>query len=69
MNTLPCEMAPAVALGRYSAKRTRHHVNFFCQAPGAVQVSIVGDFNNWQPKASPMRRMPDGSWMTSLEPV
>lgn len=67
MNTLTCEPRPAVALGRYSAKRTRHHVDFFCDAPDAVQVCLVGDFNEWQPTANPMQRMPDGYWMASLE--
>jgi 1,4-alpha-glucan branching enzyme len=30
-------------------------------------VSLVGDFNGWKPTATPMRRMPDGRWMASLE--
>jgi 1,4-alpha-glucan branching enzyme len=67
MNSSICEMTPATATGRYSAKRTRHHVNFFCHAPDATLVCLVGDFNNWRPAATPMRRMPDGNWMTSLE--
>ncbi len=52
---------------RYSAKRNLHHADFFCHAPAAKQVSIVGDFNNWQANASPMIRQPDGRWMASLE--
>ncbi len=67
MDTITCEPKPAVARGRYSAKRTRHHVDFFCHAPNAVNVCLVGDFNEWQPAANPMRRMPDGFWMASLE--
>jgi 1,4-alpha-glucan branching enzyme len=58
---------PAAAPGRYSAKGTRHHVDFFCTAPGAKSVSLVGDFNKWDLAATPMRRMPDGRWMASLE--
>jgi 1,4-alpha-glucan branching enzyme len=53
--------------GPYSAKRTRHHVDFFCDAPEAESVRLVGDFNGWNPATNPMRRMPDGRWMTSLE--
>jgi len=53
--------------GRYSAKRTRHHVDFFCDAPEAEGVRLVGDFNGWDLAATPMRRMPDGRWMASLE--
>jgi 1,4-alpha-glucan branching enzyme len=52
---------------RYSAERTRHHHDFFCNAPSASQVCLVGDFNKWQPAANPMNRMPDGSWMLGLD--
>jgi 1,4-alpha-glucan branching enzyme len=55
------------ALSRYSAKRNLHHAHFFCQAPQAKQVSIIGDFNGWDPDATPMSRQPDGRWMVSLE--
>jgi len=54
-------------VSRYSAKRTRHQVNFFCHAPDAAHVCLVGDFNAWQPSVNPMQRMPDGSWMARLE--
>ncbi len=52
---------------RYSARRNLHHVDFFCQAPQAQQVSLVGDFNAWDPRETPMTRQPDGRWMASLE--
>ena len=51
----------------YSAKRTRHHVNFFCNAPGASYVGLVGDFNNWDMAATPMPKTTDGRGMASLE--
>ena len=54
-------------LPRYSAKRNLHHADFFCHAPEAKRVSIVGDFNNWNPNSTPMLRQPDGQWMASLE--
>jgi 1,4-alpha-glucan branching enzyme len=54
-------------LPRYSAKRNLHHVLFFCHAPEAEQVSLVGDFNNWQPNATPMVRQSNDRWMASLE--
>lgn len=47
---------------RYSAKRMAKPINFFCFAPEAKQVSLVGDFNDWQPNAHAMCRQPDGSW-------
>jgi 1,4-alpha-glucan branching enzyme len=55
------------SLSRYSAKRTIHAVDFFCDAPRARKVSIVGSFNEWQPEAAPMKKMPDGRWMIHLE--
>jgi len=67
MNASTSERIPSTRAQRYSAKRTRHHVDFFCHAPDAAQVSLVGDFNEWQPASNPMRRMPDGCWMTTLE--
>jgi len=52
---------------RCSAKRNLHHVVFLCHAPEAGHVSLTGDFNNWQPNATPMVRQPDGRWIASLE--
>ncbi len=54
-------------LPRYSGKRNLHHADFFCRAPNAQQVSLVGDFNDWKPNATPMTRQSDGRWMASLE--
>ena len=61
------DSTPKGVLPRYSAKRNLHHANFFCHAPQARQVSLVGDFNDWDPKATPMVRQADGRWMASLE--
>jgi 1,4-alpha-glucan branching enzyme len=47
---------------RYSAKRTAAPTNFLCIAPDAKSVYLVGDFNDWNPTAHPMRRQPDGGW-------
>ena len=53
---------------RYSARNQKHSVAFFlCQAPRAQQVSLVGDFNEWDPNANPMERRPDGCWAIRLE--
>ena len=41
-------------------------VNFYCLAPEARKVCIVGDFNKWKPGASPMNRQVDGSWTTQM---
>lgn len=51
---------------RYSAKRMLKPINFFCHAPEARRVSVVGDFNGWRPDAHPMGRQPDGSWVAQV---
>jgi 1,4-alpha-glucan branching enzyme len=42
-------------------------INFFCHAPNAEAVSIVGDFNKWHPNANPMTQQLDGSWQASVD--
>ena len=58
--------SPNGSLPRYSARRMAKPVNFFCLAPEARRVSIVGDFNDWHPEAHPMRRQPDGGWVLQV---
>lgn len=67
MNTAICEPGPIVPVRGYPAKRTRHHVDFFCDAPAAESVRLMGDFNGWNLAATPMQRMPDGRCMASME--
>jgi 1,4-alpha-glucan branching enzyme len=45
----------------------RNVVEFACQAPDALAVCLVGDFNNWQPSAHPMQRQRNGLWSVRLE--
>lgn len=59
--------APGERLVRRKGEASRHRVNLFCDAPAARSVSVIGDFNDWQPAATPMQRMPDGRWMVSLD--
>jgi len=40
-------------------------VRFELAAPGAQRVALVGDFNGWDPAATPMLRS-DGSWSVSV---
>jgi 1,4-alpha-glucan branching enzyme len=54
-------------LHRYSAKRNPHHVDFVCRAPQARRVSLVGDFNDWNPRVTPMPRQSYGRWMVGSE--
>jgi 1,4-alpha-glucan branching enzyme len=48
-------------------KRTLRPVNFIWNAPQAKAVSLVGDFNQWDPSAHPMKQMPDRAWMITME--
>jgi 1,4-alpha-glucan branching enzyme len=41
-------------------------IHFYCQAPGAKEVAIVGDFNDWSPSANPLKQMPDGTFRIEL---
>lgn len=63
----PTKLQPPGLARRYSAKNTMVPVNFFCLAPAASAVSVIGDFNGWQAGANPMIRQPDGSWRVQLQ--
>ncbi len=52
---------------RYSAKKMAKPVNFVCIAPQAQQVYLVGDFNDWHPEATPMKKQVDGAWLTQVQ--
>lgn len=56
-----------MSMNRYGARQTLHVVNFICHAPQAQEVSLVGDFNEWNPATHPMKRMPDGGWLLTVE--
>ena len=51
---------------RYSAKNMAKPVPFVCRAPHAREVFLAGDFNDWDEKAHPMRRQPDGAWRLEM---
>ena len=36
-------------------------------APEATQINIVGDFNNWDENATPLKRLRNGNFATTLE--
>ena len=67
MNPLFSKSDPPASLRGNSARRPLHLVDFFCRAPQAKSVSLIGDFNGWQPEAHPMTRMPDGGWVIRME--
>ncbi len=42
-------------------------VEFTTTAPQAHIVSLVGEFNNWNPTATPMHERPDGTWAATVQ--
>jgi 1,4-alpha-glucan branching enzyme len=53
-------------MSSYGYQKPLRSVNFICHATQATAVSLVGDFNDWDPAANPMRHMPDRSWLLTL---
>ena len=56
-----------MSINRYGAAQTLRARNFICNAPQAQSVSLVGDFNQWNPTAHPMKQMPDQAWLITVE--
>jgi 1,4-alpha-glucan branching enzyme len=50
----------------YFDKKMGNPTNFICFAPEAAQVHLMGDFNDWDPAAHPMKRQPDGAWLIQI---
>jgi 1,4-alpha-glucan branching enzyme len=50
----------------HSVRKTVKPVNFVCVAPHAKHVTLVGDFNDWDPAALPLKRHVDGSWTAQV---
>ena len=42
-------------------------ISFICHAPQAKTVSLLGDFNQWNPANHLMKQMPDHSWLLTVE--
>ena len=51
----------------YSARHMAKPVTFFLNAPEAQQVSLIGDFNRWDPQSTAMIRQPDGVWRVQAD--
>jgi len=54
-------------MNHYGSKQTLRAINFICNAPQAQSVSLVGDFNGWNPAAHRMKQMPDKAWLITVE--
>lgn len=63
LSTRPAAQAPAIA----AAPDTVHVVRFMLVAPNAMQVSLVGSFNQWQKGATLLERGSEtGVWAVTL---
>lgn len=47
-------------------KIKRRRVTFSCHAPAAENVSLVGEFNNWDPEKHPMKCDDNGVWTKTV---
>src|SRR6266446_6290761 len=56
--------APSAKL--YSAKNMTKPISFYCAAPEAGSVYLMGDFNDWNPIAHPMQQRVDGWWFLQV---
>ncbi len=52
--------------GRQPAPNMRS-TNFICNAPQAQSVTLVGDFNQWNPHSHPLAQQTDGAWFKTVE--
>jgi 1,4-alpha-glucan branching enzyme len=50
-----------------SATNSRRRVRFGYFNPGAGEVYLVGSFNGWDPRATPLNRNSLGDWSIELE--
>ena len=51
---------------RPSARDLIKPINFYCAAPQAESVYLMGDFNGWSPSSLPMERRVDGWWFLQV---
>ena len=56
-----------MSMSHYGAHKTLRAINFICNAPQAHSVSLVGDFNAWNPTGHLMKQMTDGAWLMAVE--
>lgn len=63
-------LAFGTARSQRPAEASTRGVAFQLEAPGANHVTLVGDFNNWDPAATPLTRSGKGRWeaIVPLEP-
>lgn len=55
--------AAAIRAASTGGALAQQEVEFVFLAPGASAVTLVGDFNDWDPAATPLRQSTEGVWM------
>ena len=67
---LAAAVCAGVGVGRFVVRGESDRVRFSISAPAAARVSLVGDFDGWNPSALPMRRAGADTWTVDvrLEP-
>ena len=48
-------------------QQTSRATRFTCHAPSAQAVSLAGNFNGWNPAATPMAKDADGNWGVAVD--
>jgi hypothetical protein len=59
-------LCAAVGIRQLATRDGGDRVRFSVAAPSAKQVSLVGDFNRWNPAAVPMRRAAKDVWIVDV---
>jgi len=57
-------IAPQVAPAKVAASQPTISIEFI--KPGAKQVAVAGDFNDWKPERSPLIQIDNGKWVGDL---
>jgi len=55
-----------MAKSKPESKIKRQKVHFSVESARAREVFLMGDFNNWDPKAHPMKNDGNGLWVKSV---
>jgi 1,4-alpha-glucan branching enzyme len=51
-----------IGMRKNGSKQNTKKIQFFLEAVEAKKVSLVGEFNNWNPDADPMQLDKNGKW-------
>ena len=66
MARTPQPSAPSAADAKTALHVRSGATRFSCVAPAASEVFLAGSFNDWDPTATPMVRVPGGAWHVAL---